>query len=139
VLNPLFPPSVHCSYLQFLTCCRPQHTVHPTDLKPLHLGQQLKLKSPSNNEGLLAFTEPPRFLFKLLHFYDHICWNLKPRISEFSSFKCKAFGTKNNTLLKNMYSSEKHNKIIKKILHMLLTRFYMKGETQECTLNRKEK
>jgi len=38
-----------------------------------------------------------------------------------------------------MYSSGKHGKIIKKILHMPLTRFYMKGETQECALNRKEK
>lgn len=50
-----------------------------------------------------------------------------------------AFGTENNTLLKNVYSGGKHDKIIKTILHMPLTGYYMKGETQECALNRKEK
>lgn len=50
-----------------------------------------------------------------------------------------AFSTENNTLLKNVYSSGKHDKIIKTILHMPLTGFYKKGETQECILNRKEK
>jgi len=38
-----------------------------------------------------------------------------------------------------MQSSGKHDKIIQKILHMPLTRLYMKGVTQECALNRKEK
>ena len=38
-----------------------------------------------------------------------------------------------------MYSIGNHDKIIQKFLHKPSTRFYMKGEAQECTLNKKEK
>jgi hypothetical protein len=72
VLNPLLSPSVHCSDLQFLTCCQPQGTECTYGSYTFKTPPPWS-ESPSNKEGLVAFKEPLRFLFMVFHFYDHIC------------------------------------------------------------------